>query len=74
MTRSPQSRNHTNTQSNISVHLADELVDILLAVAEVTTFHVVLELARPPATSGVGQLERPKEVGGLIMLKVKVRD
>ena len=47
------------------VHLADELVDVGLPVAEVTTLNVVLELARPPAAGGAGQLEGPKEVGGL---------
>ena len=48
-----------------SVHLADELVDVGLPVAEVTTLNVVLELARPPAAGGVGQLEGPEEVRGL---------
>ena len=49
-----------------SVHLANELVDVGLAVAEVTTLDEVLELACPPATVGVGELERPEEVGSLI--------
>ena len=47
------------------VHLADELVDVGLPVAEVTTLNVVLELARPPAAGGVGKLEGPEEVRGL---------
>jgi hypothetical protein len=45
-----------------SVHLADKLVDVRLPVAKVAALHVVLELARPPAAGGVGQLERPEEV------------
>ena len=53
-----------NTTYNL-VHLADELVDVGLPVAEVTTLNVVLELARPPAAGGVGQLEGPEEVRGL---------
>jgi hypothetical protein len=48
------------------VHLADETVDGLLAVAEVTTLDEVLELAGAEATVGVGQLEGPQEVGGLL--------
>ena len=45
--------------------MPDELVDVRLPVAEVTTLDEVLELACPPATSGVGELEWPKEVRGL---------
>ena len=48
------------------VHLADEGVDVVLTVAKVTTLDEVLELACPPATVGVGELERPKEVGRLL--------
>ena len=48
-----------------SVHLANELVDVGLAVAEVTTLNVVLELRLYPATVGVRELDGPEEVGGL---------
>ena len=48
--------------NNTLVHLPDELVDVAFPVAEVTTLDVVLELPCPPATSGVGELERPQEV------------
>lgn len=48
------------------VHLADESVDLLLAVAEVTALDPVLELAAPEATSGVAELEGPEEVAGLL--------
>lgn len=48
------------------VHLPDEGVDVLLAVAKVTTLDVVLELAGAETTSGVGELEGPEEVGGLL--------
>ena len=53
---------HTTLEANRLVHLPDELVDVGFPVAEVTTLDVVLELACPPATGGVGELERPKEV------------
>lgn len=53
-------------QSNNLVHLADELVDVLLTVAKVTTLNEVLELARTEAASWVGQLEWPEEVAGLL--------
>ena len=39
---------------------------MLLTVAKVTTLDVVLELAGAEATSGVGELEGPEEVGGLL--------
>ena len=39
---------------------------MLLTVAKVTTLNVVLELAGTEATSGVGELEGPEEVGGLL--------
>jgi len=48
------------------VHLADKVVDLVLAVTKVTTLDEVLELARAEATSGVAELERPQEVGGLL--------
>lgn len=48
------------------VHLPDEGVDVLLAVAEVTALDEVLELAGAEATGGVGELEGPEEVGGLL--------
>lgn len=48
------------------VHLADETVDVLLAVTGVTTLDVVLELASAETTVGVGQLEGPEEVVGLL--------
>jgi len=48
------------------VHLADEVVDELLTVAKITTLDEVLELAGTEATGGVGQLEGPEEVAGLL--------
>ena len=48
------------------VHLLDETVDEVLAVAKVTTLDEVLELAGAEATGGRGQLEGPQEVGGLL--------
>lgn len=59
-----QPKNHFR-KTNL-VHLADETVDGLLAVAKVTTLNEVLELAGTEATSGVAELERPEEVGGLL--------
>lgn len=48
------------------VHLADESVDVLLTVTVVTTLDEVLELAGVEATGGVGELEGPEEVVGLL--------
>jgi len=46
--------------------LTDELVDVGLSVTEVTTLHIVLKLACPPATSRVRELEGPEEVRSLL--------
>ena len=48
------------------VHLLDESVDVLLPVTEITTLDEVLELAGTETTSGVGELEGPEEVAGLL--------
>ena len=47
------------------VHLADELVDVFLPVTEVTSLDEMLEFPCSPATSWVGELEGPEEVGCL---------
>jgi hypothetical protein len=52
--------------------LSNKLVDVGFPVAEVTTLNIMLELACPPATSGVGELEGPQEVGNLRGVLVKV--
>jgi hypothetical protein len=57
---------HVDSRSHSLVHLADETVDGLLAVAKVTTLDKVLELAGTEATVGVAELEWPQEVGGLL--------
>jgi len=49
-----------------SVHLPDELVDVALTVAVVAALDEVLELALPPATGRVGELERPEEACDLL--------
>jgi len=46
--------------------LANKLVDVNFSVAKITTLHIVPELPCPPSTSGVGELERPKEIRGLL--------
>jgi len=48
------------------VHLADEAVDVILTVTSVTTLDEVLELALVETAVGVGQLEGPQEVVGLL--------
>ena len=59
----PQHHARAHKASNIfSVHLPDELVDVAFPVAEVSALDEVLELACPPATSGVRELEGPEEV------------
>ena len=48
------------------VHLLDERVDEVLAVAKVTTLDEVLELAGAETTGRRRKLEGPQEVGGLL--------
>lgn len=62
----PSQPDPTANQRPNLVHLADEGVDGLLAVAKVTTLDEVLELAGAEAASGVAELEGPQEVGGLL--------
>jgi hypothetical protein len=45
--------------------LSDKFVDVSLPITKVTALNVVLELARPPASSGVRELEGPQEIGCL---------
>lgn len=52
--------------SIVLVHLLDKSIDVLLTVPDITTLNEVLELAGSEATSGVGELEGPQEVGGLL--------
>lgn len=48
------------------VHLLDESVDVLLSVAKVTALDVVVEFTGTETAVGVGQLEWPQEVAGLL--------
>lgn len=47
----------------------DELGDVTLSVTGVTALDVADELSGPPATVGVGELEGPKESGGLLEVR-----
>lgn len=59
-------RSLTPSHTSDLVHLADEVVDEVLPVTEVTALNEVLELAGTEATSGGRELEGPEEVGGLL--------
>ena len=48
------------------IHLSNEVVDVSFPITKVTTLYVMLKLSCPPTTSGIGKLEGPKEVGGLL--------
>lgn len=48
------------------VHLLDQSIDVLLSVTKITTLNVMLELPGSEAAGGVGQLEWPEEVAGLL--------
>lgn len=42
-----------------SVHLLDQRINLILAIAQITTFDEVLELSRTEAASRVAELEWP---------------
>ena len=44
------------------IHLPDQLVDLILTIAQVATFDEVLELSLVESTIGVVQLEWPEEI------------
>lgn len=48
------------------VHALNQLVDEVLAVASITTLDEVKEFALVETTVGVGELEGPEEVVGLL--------
>jgi hypothetical protein len=47
----------------------DQSVDVRLPVTEITSLNEVLELPGAEATCGVGELEGPQEVGGLLKVR-----
>ena len=48
------------------VHLSDEWVDVLLAIAKITSLNEMPELSRSESTRRVAQLERPQEIARLL--------
>jgi len=65
-TRSAQCEPSWQTNSNALIHLSDQGIDVLLTVTIVTTLDEVLELPSVEAAVGVGQLEGPQKVAGLL--------
>jgi hypothetical protein len=51
------------------VHLLDQRIDVLLSVAQITSFDVMPELPRSETTSRVAQLEGPEEVACLLEVR-----
>lgn len=64
--KSVQRQDVTTEQNYTLVHAADQTVDVELAVAGVTAFDEVSELALSKAAVGAGQLEGPEELVGLL--------
>merc|ERR1719239_997093 len=54
-------------------HLLQQLVDLVLTAAKVTTLDEVVDLLPPPTSRGV-QLERPQEVGGVLEVRSNRED
>ena len=61
-TRQPRIKPKISQLQTGLVHLPDQLIDLLLPVAQVTTLDEVLELPLTEAASWAVQLERPQEV------------
>jgi hypothetical protein len=56
----------TSAPATCLVALADQVVNGIFSVAEVSTFDIVLEFARLEAASGVGELKRPQKIRRLL--------
>ena len=56
------------------VHLSDESIDVVLPVTQITTLDKMSELSCTETTSGVGQLEGPEEVAGLLEVGTNSED
>lgn len=55
-----------STIQHYLIHLPDQSIDFVFAVAQVTSLDIVLELPGPESTRGTAQLEWPKEVARLL--------
>lgn len=51
------------------IHLADQGIDLLLAIAQVTALHEMFELSGPEPAVWVAQLERPEEIARLLEVR-----
>ena len=54
-------------------HFLEELVNLVLPAAEVTTLNEVVDLL-PPSTGGCVQLEGPQEVGCILEVGSNIQD
>jgi len=66
MARVQMSHASTRAKRRALIHLLNERVDVVLAIAGVTTLDEVEELALMEATVGIGELEGPQKVVGLL--------
>lgn len=48
------------------VHLLDQRINLILAIAQITTLDEMLEFSRAEATGRVAELEWPEKVAGLL--------
>lgn len=56
------------------VHLLDQRINLILAIAQITTLDEMLELSRTEATSRVAKLEWPEKVAGLLEVRADGED
>lgn len=56
------------------VHLLDQRINLILAIAQITTLNEMLELSRTEATGRVAELEWPEKVAGLLKVRADGED
>ena len=63
-----------NSNATKLIHLADEVVDELLAITQITTLDEVFELACAETAGGRREFEGPQEVGRLLKVGTNSED
>jgi hypothetical protein len=51
---------------NLSVHLLDQSIDVVLTIAQVASFNVMLEFPSSEASGRIRKLEWPQEIASLL--------
>lgn len=60
--------------STYLVHLLNQRINLILAIAQITTLDEMLELSRTEATGRVTELEWPEKIAGLLEVRADGED